>query len=163
MDAGGGDGVHAGEFGFQGGVPLRGGQGVPAGAGRLVGRDLWNVQAGRHRPHVEAGAADDQRQPPTRGDVGGGPLAEGLKIGQRPFGVGVHDIHGMEAGLRPLQRRRLGRPDVHPPIHLQGVGGKNFGREPLRQDDAHSGLAGGRRADNGDTSPTLLPFPHGLV
>ena len=76
--------------------------------------------------------------------------------------VRIGDINPMKNGLCPFRRGGFGRPDVHPAVHLHGVGGDDLGSQSLREDDANGCLPDCRGSDEGDTL-ALQGIQHGSV
>ena len=72
-------------------------------------------------PDVQPGAADEQRPPAARFDLGDRGARQRLRARDRPVFDGIGDVDQMVRHRGALGGRRLGRPDVHPAVHLHRV------------------------------------------
>ena len=98
---------------------------------REATRDLEVVDDGLQ---VQTGAADQERPPAPPLQVGEHGLGRLHEPGHREVLVGIDEVDQVVGNLGPLGRRRLGRADVHPPVHLHRVD----------RDDLHVGPAPGQ-------------------
>src|SRR6266545_3114024 len=103
---------------------------------RVGGGELELIDDG---PEIQAGATDQQDPAPSRIDALHHGPGELLVPSHRERLLGFGHVHQVMRGPRSLRRSRLGRSELHPPIHEHRVHGDDLGPQPLGE--GHSGLA----------------------
>ncbi len=117
--------------------------------GRVAPRGLHHSV--KQRAEVQAGAADDERQPPARGDLADRPVGERCpahRVHPLPWLRQVEQVvrHG-----RAFLCRGLRRADVEPAIDLLGIRRDDLGPDPRGHLDREPRLArGGGAGEDGD-------------
>lgn len=76
----------------------------------------------QERPDIEAGPADHYRLPAATMDVGNGRSTSRRKVGGSKIDRRGNDVQQVMGHAVPEFRGRLGRTDVHPLVHLHGIG-----------------------------------------
>ena len=108
------------------------------------------IEPVEERADVEARAADDERHPPARRDV----RERGAGIALEPRRVvrlaGIDDVDAVVTDARLLRDRRLGRPDIHPAVHLPRVRRNDLPAGPLRGPQRERALPRCGRSDDRD-------------
>ena len=152
-DALGGQGVDGGHLLPQGAGPLGAGALLQACAhGRVGAGEVEGIGDGAD---VEARAADDEGAPPAGLD--GGEVGAGVALVGGDGGLlgDVEDVDLVVGVAAALVEGELGGAHVHAPVELGGVGPDDLAAggpiaEGVGEVEGELGLAGGRRADDGD-------------
>jgi hypothetical protein len=113
--------------------------------GARLGELPGDVEAVDQRLHVERRPADQQAAAAPSLQVGQDGLGLALEPGDRAVLPRVEHVDQVVGHLGLLGRGRLGRPEVHPPVHLHRVGGDQLpGRVAAGQRQRQRRLARGR-------------------
>ena len=119
------------------------------------GGKLERVQ---ERTEVETGTAGDDRRPV----IGRQPVQDLdtglLELGHRERRLGFDEVDEVMRDPGPDRRGRLGRPDVHSPVHLHRVHRHDLAADPFRHHNRRVRLPGRRRPDDGDDPQVALPM-----
>ena len=102
------------------------------------------------RAVVEAGPADDDRQPPARDNVRDRGARDGGPARRVKRFVRADEVQRVVGHAAPLFDRRLGRADVHADVDLRRIAGDDLAAGALREGEAQRALARRRRAQHGD-------------
>jgi hypothetical protein len=116
-----------------------------------------------HRPHVQAGAADEDGQPAAAVDVGDEGRGQGLELGYRERLIRFEDVDEVVGDFGADGGVDFSRADVHSPVHLHRVAGDDLPVEAARQDEADVGFAHRRRADDGHKALAFRRHCRGLL
>src|SRR6266508_4296863 len=98
-------------------------------------------------PEVQAGAADQQDPAASRIDALHDGPGELLVPSYREWLLGLGHVHQVMRDPRSLRRGRLGRPNVHPPVHEHRVHRDDLGPQPPREGQGGLALSGGGRSN----------------
>ena len=112
-------------------------------------------QSARQRPVVEAGAADENRQPAAGGDVADRRRSFAGVARRRVLLERIGDVDHVMGDALLLGGRHLVRADVETTIDGGGVAADDFPVQAARERDAERALAGRRGADDRDESRHL--------
>jgi hypothetical protein len=126
-------GVHRGQLGVQGLVPLSPGDRFEFGPQPGVGRHAGDVPAFHHRLNPLPGPAYQQRQAPALLDRFDNGIRLRLKIGQAQHLVRLNHVQQMMRDDGLLRRSWFGRTDIKLAIHLAGVGRDDLAVKLRRQ------------------------------
>ncbi len=146
MNAGGGVGVDAGEFGMECLGALAGSAFAEAGAEFGVGRGA--VEEAVEQGHeIKRRSGDGEDRAAAGGDVGNGGVGCGDEAGDAEGFAGFGDVDEVVRDAPAFGGRWLGGADVHSPIDLHGIDAEDLGVEAFGEGQGEGGFAGGRAAE----------------
>lgn len=146
VNAGGGVGVDASEFGVERFRALAGGSFAEAGSKFGVGGGAIE-EAVEQGHEVERSSGDGEDRASAGGDVGDGGVGSGHEAGDAEGFGWLGDVDEVVRDALPLGGRWLGGADVHSPIDLHGVDAEDLGIEAFGEGQGEGGLADGGAAE----------------
>ena len=109
------------------------------------------------RPQIKAGSPGHDGQPAARGDAGDSLARQAGIFARGKHAVRIEDVYEVMGDAAALRLGELGRPDIEPAVHLEGIAVHDFSVEPLGQRERQGAFsrAGGTNHRNQRAPPGI--------